>query len=43
MFVLLNSYGIFAFNKESLHLRSNENANIDRMDDDSNHRDGKRK
>ena len=43
MFVLLNSYGILAFNDESLHLRSNENANIDRLDDESNNRGGKRK
>ena len=43
MFVLFNSYGILAFTKDSLHLRSNEDADIDMSDDQSNNRAGKRK
>ena len=43
IFVLLNSCGILALNKESLHLNSIDNKNIDRMDNESNNRGGKRK
>ena len=43
MFALLNSYGILAFTKDSLHLPSNEDADIDMSDDQSNDRAGKRK
>ena len=43
LFVLLNTTGILALNDEPMHLRSNENANIDSMDNESNNRGGKRK
>ena len=41
LFVIINTTGILAFNKESMHLRSNEIANIDSMDNESNNRGGK--
>ena len=41
--LLFNPCGIFALDQESIPLHSNENANIEKMANDSNNRGGKRK
>ena len=40
---LVNSYGILAFNENSFDSHANEKRDLDGMDNQPNHRDGKRK